>query len=65
MVHFRCKACGAEHPAPVPFAEKLYFDTAATLEINFECPEKGVTRRYNKTDLLWREVEAGEPAAIR
>lgn len=62
MVHFRCKSCGGEHPAILPFAEKLYFDAAATLDFELECPETGEVRLYNKTDLVWRDVDVGRPA---
>jgi hypothetical protein len=56
MVYYRCKGCGGEHPAPVPFAEKLYFDASVTLDLTFECPVTGESRLYNKTDMVWREV---------
>ena len=58
MVHFRCKSCGEDHPAPVPFAEKLYFDAAVTLDFQLECPESGDRHSYNKTDLIWRVSDA-------
>lgn len=57
MVHYRCKCCGGDHPAPVPFAEKLYFDASATLDLTFECPISGTTACYNKTDLFLPETE--------
>src|SRR5690606_24819522 len=40
-VYYRCAACGGEHPSPVSYAEKLYFDSPATLDLNFECPATG------------------------
>ncbi|HEX7089638.1 MAG TPA: hypothetical protein VF192_05850 [Longimicrobiales bacterium] len=61
-VYYRCKACGGEHPSPVSYAEKLYFDAAATLDVQFECPETGRGDRYNRTDMVWRE---GEPEELR
>lgn len=59
-VYYRCKACGGEHPPPVSYAEKLYFDAAATLELQFECPETGREGRYNRTDMVWRDTEPDE-----
>ncbi|HWV58547.1 MAG TPA: hypothetical protein VNZ57_13920 [Longimicrobiales bacterium] len=63
MVHFRCKSCGDEHPASIPFAEKLYFDAAVTLEFQLECSRTGQIDVYNKTDLTWRET--GLQSAVR
>lgn len=57
-VYYRCKLCRNEHPSPVPFAEKIYFDASATLDLGFECPETGESARYNRTDLLWKDTEA-------
>lgn len=59
-VYYRCKACGGEHPSPVSYAEKLYFDAAATLDVHFECPETGREGRYNRTDMVWRDTEPEE-----
>lgn len=56
MVHFRCKLCRNEHPLHLPYAEKLYFDAAATLEIELECPDVRGRAQYNKTDLVWKEA---------
>jgi hypothetical protein len=56
-VYYRCKFCRHEHPPPVSFAEKIYFDTSATLDLGFECPQTGQSARYNRTDLLWRDTE--------
>jgi predicted RNA-binding Zn-ribbon protein involved in translation (DUF1610 family) len=61
-VYYRCKACGGEHPPPVSYAEKLYFDAAATLELQFECPETGREGLYNRTDMVWREDTEPEEA---
>lgn len=55
MVHFRCKHCRNDHPLLLPFAEKLYFDASATLDLELECPDGQGSSRYNKTDLLWKE----------
>jgi hypothetical protein len=62
MVHYRCKHCRNEHPLLLPFAEKLYFDAAATLDLELECPEKKARGQYNKTDLVWKEEP--EPQAV-
>jgi len=56
-VHYRCKRCGETHPSPVPFAEKLYFDAAVTLDLEFECPKLEETAVYNKTDMFWKEPD--------
>jgi len=64
-VYYRCKRCGGEHPSPVSYAEKLYFDAAVTLELEFECPTTHAGARYNRTDMVWREVDEGADAPVQ
>lgn len=42
---------------PVSYAEKLMFDASATIDLRFDCPVRGESAYYNRTDLHWMDEE--------
>lgn len=59
-VYYHCKACREDHLSQEPYAEDLYFNAAATVEVRIECPNTHEEKRYNRNDMYWRDegVEA-------